>query len=65
MVSTSRRNIFKMALTSAAAVPFVAKAGAAPCASYKPQWARSAENQRKADLGNGAYLNPIVAHWGL
>lgn len=62
MVNTSRRNIFKMALTSAAAVPFVAKAGATPCAAaYKPQWARGAENQRKADLGNRTYFNPIVA----
>ncbi|RBH48878.1 xylosidase, partial [Xanthomonas oryzae pv. oryzae] len=26
-----------------------------------PQWARGVEGQRKADLGNGTYLNPIVA----
>lgn len=27
----------------------------------KVQWARGIENQRKADLGNGHYLNPIVS----
>jgi len=25
-----------------------------------PAWARGVENQRKADLGNGSYLNPIL-----
>ena len=26
-----------------------------------PSWARGYENQRRADLGNGSYLNPILA----
>lgn len=26
-----------------------------------PQWARGFEGQRKADLGNGTYLNPVIA----
>ncbi|MGN6369170.1 MAG: family 43 glycosylhydrolase [Phycisphaerae bacterium] len=30
-----------------------------PQISY-PHWARGIENQRKADLGNGKYLNPIL-----
>lgn len=27
----------------------------------QPSWARGFEGQRKADLGNGTYLNPIMA----
>ena len=27
----------------------------------KLQWARGIEGQRKADLGNGTFLNPIIA----
>lgn len=64
MVSTSRRNTFKMLLTGMAAAPFAAKSGAsAPCPEHKPEpeWARGAEGQRIADLGSGTYLNPIVA----
>jgi len=30
------------------------------CASKHPEWGRGIEGQRKADLGNGRYLNPIV-----
>lgn len=29
--------------------------------SLNPQWARGIEGQRKADLGNGTFLNPIIA----
>jgi beta-xylosidase/lysophospholipase L1-like esterase len=32
-----------------------------PLMSKAPTWARGIEGQRKADLGNGYYLNPIVA----
>ena len=41
----------------------LAAAPATPCvaASPSPDWARGIENQRKADLGNGTFLNPIVA----
>ena len=62
MVDTSRRNAFKLLLTSAAAAPLVAKSSAsASCVPNTPQWARGTEGQRRADLGNGTYLNPIVA----
>jgi beta-xylosidase/lysophospholipase L1-like esterase len=30
-------------------------------AARRPDWARGTEGQRKADLGNGYYLNPIVS----
>src|SRR3954469_25564714 len=33
--------------------------GQAPAA--QASWTRGVENQRKADLGDGTYLNPIVA----
>jgi xylan 1,4-beta-xylosidase len=26
-----------------------------------PRWARGVENQRRADLGDGTFLNPILA----
>lgn len=32
-----------------------------PGVSGPPAWARGTEGQRKADLGNGTYLNPIMA----
>lgn len=45
----------------AAAAPFVmAPAEAATVCLPDPEWGRGIEGQRKADLGNGAYLNPII-----
>src|SRR4051812_16978155 len=41
-----------------------APAAAAPskdCAAVRPSWAAGVEGQRKADLGDGRYLNPILA----
>lgn len=62
MVDTSRRNTFKMLMTGAVAAPFATKASvSAPCVQQAPHWGRGTENQRQADLGNGTYLNPIVA----
>jgi xylan 1,4-beta-xylosidase len=66
----SRRTMFKGALAGAgaAALPLgrseaAAPSGsacAAPTTSAKPRWGRSFEGQRKADRGNGTYVNPIV-----
>jgi len=42
-------------------LPKVAEASAAAPVAAAPEWARGIEGQRKADLGNGFYLNPIVA----
>src|SRR3954466_14017742 len=37
------------------------QAGASDCpAPHASNWARGVEGQRKADLGNGTFLNPIV-----
>jgi xylan 1,4-beta-xylosidase len=67
MLDITRRNIFKACLAGAAASPltFIGGTQAAPCtptvAPLRPQWARGIEGQRKADLGNGTFLNPILA----
>lgn len=64
MVNDSRRNLFKAVLAGTASAPFAGLARASGCPadndSGAPQWQRGVEGQRKADLGNGRYLNPIV-----
>jgi len=73
MTQTSRRGIFLTMLAGAAAVPFVPfgaeaadKEAPAPARDGEgcrpaPIWGHGIEGQRKADLGNGTYLNPIIA----
>jgi xylan 1,4-beta-xylosidase len=60
-VSRGRRSLLKLALAGAgaAAAPL---AGAAPCGhpGSALQPAYGTEGQRKADLGNGMFVNPIV-----
>ncbi len=58
---SSRRNLLKQLLAGAASAPFAADLAAAGCAdSPAPGWVRGIDGQRKADLGNGSFLNPIV-----
>ncbi|WP_419252219.1 family 43 glycosylhydrolase [Caulobacter sp. ErkDOM-YI] len=67
MVQISRRGALGSLLTgaAAAAVPAAGQAqmgtlpGPAPAGT--PIWARGVEGQRKADLGDGTFLNPILA----
>jgi xylan 1,4-beta-xylosidase len=62
MLKISRRNILKL-FTGAAGVPFsISLAAAAECtrSGWMPRWKSGIEGQRKADLGNGTFLNPIV-----
>ncbi|WP_434028370.1 family 43 glycosylhydrolase [[Pseudomonas] boreopolis] len=64
MPEITRRRLFKAVVAGTAAAPFASTALAAPpCepATASPRWARGIEGQRKADLGDGTYLNPIVA----
>ncbi|WP_029914016.1 family 43 glycosylhydrolase [Caulobacter sp. UNC358MFTsu5.1] len=73
MVDINRRGALGSLLTGAAvaavpaASPQVAGAAqmgtlpAAPAAGEGPTWAKGIEGQRKADLGNGTFLNPILA----
>lgn len=68
----TRRTLFKACLagTAASSIPFigaspaVAKAAsscAEPLKNAQPKWAQGVEGQRKADLGDGTFLNPIIA----
>ena len=67
---TSRRDAIKLGLGGTLAGPAlanivlpgrVAAETAARTAASKDVWARGIEGQRKADLGNGTYLNPILS----
>jgi beta-xylosidase len=59
----SRRDAMKSAGLGSLLLGAGAPAAAAPAAACAPwpDWRRGQEGQRKADLGNGSYLNPIVA----
>ena len=64
MKLTSRRNVLKAALVGAGATQIPAAAAhvkAKPQARPAVKRVTGIEGQRKADLGNGTYLNPIVA----
>ncbi|WP_373989390.1 family 43 glycosylhydrolase [Duganella sp. BuS-21] len=54
-MTASRRTALKTLLAGVAAAPQLAHA------VPEPKWARGVEGQRKADLGNGTFLNPILA----
>jgi hypothetical protein len=60
-----RRELFKAALVGAAgarlAAPLTEAAAAVPSKPMPERYARGIEGQRKADQGNGTYLNPIIA----
>ena len=61
---TTRRDLFKAMAVGALAAPLQGIAGTASaetCTSRTPTWGRGIEGQRKADLGDGSYLNPIIA----
>jgi xylan 1,4-beta-xylosidase len=59
MTLQSRRKLIKTML--AGAVAPAAAAGVASSNAPPLRWANGIEGQRKADLGNGKYLNPIIA----
>lgn len=62
-MKTSRRDALKVTLLGAAASQLTSGAAAAPPATPHnggPQFGHGIEGQRKADLGNGFYRNPIV-----
>lgn len=58
----SRRQAMRVALAGTAATPLVAASGslAATCTGA-PRFGAGIEGQRRADLGDGTYINPIVA----
>lgn len=68
MTNPSRRNAFKTLLAGAGAASLpitlpaqAAASNTAACASPFPGWGRGIEGQRKADRGDGTYVNPIIA----
>jgi len=65
MSRTSRRDVFKAALAGVATTQVVVGSGCSRAPHTSAQSAikhgRGIEGQRKADLGDGTFLNPIVA----
>lgn len=64
----SRRDTLKLGMTAVLGLPLANAAGAASPAGQQAlsstpasPWASGIEGQRRADLGNGTYLNPIIA----
>jgi xylan 1,4-beta-xylosidase len=68
----TRRTAMKLALAGTLGTPALANGGPptsrnaaareqTACTQTEPAWARGIEGQRQGDLGNGQYLNPIMA----
>lgn len=57
----SRRETLALALAGAVATPAVASAAASCDMKARPNWGHGFDRQRKSDLGNGQFLNPILA----
>lgn len=65
----SRRQALKLALASGGAavpmavpMPGAAAASTSPCAkAERPAWRKGEEGERRADLGDGRYLNPVMS----
>jgi len=60
-MTPSRRGLFTSLAAGAALSPLGAKAAPSAGTPAAPHWGRGVEGQRRADLGNGTYLNPIIA----
>ncbi len=65
-MAVGRRDAMKLAGLgaiglAAPALPAEAATAAAPRLAPHPKWRRGLDSQRKADLGNGTYLNPVLA----
>jgi xylan 1,4-beta-xylosidase len=64
-MESSRRDVLKAALSGAAILPAAASMKAPlrhiPKERAPPSWGRGFEGQRKGDLGDGSFLNPILA----
>src|SRR4051812_44643486 len=66
-MTVTRRTLFKSVVVGAASLPLTDRVSAEPgphrsCQPpTRPRWGRGFEGQRKADLGNGTYFNPIIA----
>ncbi|MGI4732954.1 MAG: family 43 glycosylhydrolase [Janthinobacterium lividum] len=65
MVTTSRRDLLALALASAGAALPAGTEALGPRLSDRgpraPRWRAGVEGQRRADLGDGTFLNPVLA----
>lgn len=64
MPDLGRRDLFKALATGAIAIPLartIHSDPVRPCVGPEPHWAKGIEDQRKADLGDCTYINPVVA----
>ena len=67
----TRRDALRLAVAGTFAVPALARSATtspefaasqeAACGQVVPTWGRGIEGQRKGDLGNGRYLNPVLS----
>lgn len=67
MLDSSRRNLFKACIAGAVVSPVTtfgstAKTELQACTAsdWQPQWTKGVEGQRRADLGDGTFLNPVI-----
>ena len=61
-MTVNRRDTILMALASTGATLPAMTAAAQPAATpARTRWGKTVEGQRRADLGNGMYLNPVLA----
>ncbi|MBW8882858.1 MAG: family 43 glycosylhydrolase, partial [Asticcacaulis sp.] len=65
MTDTSRRSLFTAMIAGAATAPLASAVAAATpkrrLPVVKPGWGTGVEGSRRADRGDGTYLNPIIA----
>lgn len=67
MFDLTRRDLFKASLAGAAALPLSGLASTSipnspDCGGLTaPRWGQGLEGQRRADVGDGTYQNPIIA----
>jgi xylan 1,4-beta-xylosidase len=65
MPDITRRSLFKAlaagAVASPLSLPGEARTPERSCNAAAPRWGRGTEGQRTADLGDGTFLNPIIA----
>ncbi|MFT4091388.1 MAG: family 43 glycosylhydrolase [Asticcacaulis sp.] len=62
MTRLSRRGLFQSALAGSVLAPISAQAAqTTACTQPALSWGKGPEGQRKADLGNGYFLNPLIA----
>lgn len=61
MVDLTRREALAAGIAVPGAALAIAPAAAAPAPVPGSEWRRGFDNQRVADLGNGSFLNPVMA----